>query len=139
MIKKIASTLLLSTALFICSLNLQAQTKKTWTAPVAITEMNGGKIYVSFCRNSTDSIHYRIRSMCKGLKNIYTCFAFRYLDKNQIERTQMVRDIPLAERFEKEYSIPAEYGISKVTLPFLPETIVAYVNDQSEDIDIREN
>ncbi|CAM4338889.1 hypothetical protein SAMN06265348_11221 [Pedobacter westerhofensis] len=139
MVKKIVTTFFLLSGLILFGLSTKSQTKKTWTAPVEVTEMNGGKIYVSFCNNSTDSIRYRIKSECKGLKNIYTCFAFKYMDRNQVERTQMVRDIPLAEDFQKEYSIPAENGISRVSVPFLPETVVAYVTDRSDQTDIREN
>jgi hypothetical protein len=137
MSRKITFSFLL--ALFLLGLSAKSQTKRTWTAPVMITEMNGGKIFVSYCKNSIDSIRYRITSRCRGLKNIYTCFAFKYLDRNNMERTQVVRDISLAEYFEKEYSIKAENGISKVIVPYLPETVVAYVIDNSYDIDIREN
>lgn len=104
-----------------------------------VTEMNGGKIYVSYCKNSKDSIHYRIKSRCKGLKNIYTCFAFKYLDSNNVERTQMVRDISLATDFDQEYSTAAENGFSRIIVPYLPETVVAYVKDESELIDLRDN
>jgi hypothetical protein len=128
---------LLFSTLFLLSFNLLSQTRKTWTAPVMITEMNGGKIYVSYCSNSKDSIHYRIKSHCSGLKNIYTCFAFKYLDKNLMERVQIIRDIPLEGNFDKEYSISAAHGIIKITTPYLPETVVAYVIDPSEQINIR--
>jgi hypothetical protein len=138
MTKKILSILLFS-VLFLLSFIVHSQTKKKWTAPVMVTEMNGGKIYVSYCSNSRDSIHYRIKSRCRGLKNIFTCFAFKYLDSNHIERQQTVRDISLAENIDKEYHIHAAYGISKITAPYLPETVVAYVNDASEQKDNREN
>lgn len=130
---------LLVALLLVLGDNAQSQTRKRWTTPVMVTEMNGGKIFVSYCKNSTDSIRYRISSKCQGLKNIYTCFAFKYLDRNNVERTQVVRNIPLAENFDKEYSTYAAYGIRKIILPYLPESIVAYVNDDSYEIDIREN
>jgi len=138
MTKRIVSTILFL-VLFILAPAAHAQTRKTWTAPVVVTEMNGGKISVSYCNNSKDSIHYRIKSKCSGLKNIYTCFAFKYLDRNHMERTAIVRDISLAENIDRQYSIYAAYGISKITVPYLPETIVAYVIDASDQIDIREN
>jgi hypothetical protein len=136
--KQLLAALLFS-IVFLLSSTVFSQTTKTWTAPVMVTEMNGGKIYVSFCSNSKDSIHYRIKSHCSGLKNIYTCFAFKYLDRNLMERTQFIRDIPLGDSFEKEYSINAFHGISKITAPYLPETVVAYVNDASDQINIRKD
>ncbi|MET1055739.1 MAG: hypothetical protein ABWY16_10570 [Pedobacter sp.] len=138
MINKIYFSFLFS-AVLLLGFNAQSQTKKKWTAPVMVTEMNGGRIYVSYCKNSTDSIHYHLTSKCQGLKNIYTCFAFTYLDRNNIERTQFVRDISLAGHIDKEYSVKAENGISKIVSPYLPETVVAYVNDSSDQVDIREN
>ena len=131
--------ILLFSALFLLNFALHSQTKKKWTAPVMVTEMNGGKIYVSYCSNSKDSIYYRIKSKCSGLKNIYTCFAFKYLDSNHIERQQMVRDISLAKNLDQQYRIHAVHGISKITVPFLPETVIAYVNDASDQTDVREH
>jgi len=138
MVKKIVSTLLF-VPIFIFTLCLSSQAQKKWTTPVLVTEMNGGKIYVSYCTNPGDSIHYRIQSKCSGLKNIYTCFAFKYLDSNSMEQTYVVRDISLAGTFDKKYSIPAEKGFRKISQPYLPETIVAYVNDESDQTDIRNN
>jgi hypothetical protein len=139
MIKKITFSLLLLSMSFLFSISGQAQQRKTWTRPILVTEMNGGKIYVSYSFTDKDSIFYKIHSKCRGLKNIYTCFAFKYLDNNNIEHTQTVRDIPLGESFEKEFNIYAENGMSKIVTPYLRETIVAYVNDSSEKTSLKEN
>jgi len=139
MIKKITSSLLLLSGLLFFSNNASAQQQKTWTAPVAVTEMNGGKIYVSYSCTNKDSIFYKIQSKCRGLKNIYTCFAFRYLDRNNMEHTQIIRDIPLDKTFEKEFSVYAVNGMSKIVTPYIRETIVAYVNDFSDKISVVDN
>jgi hypothetical protein len=128
MIKILTTALLLLSLVVLFSPDTHAQPKKTWTEPVLVTEMNGGKIYVSYTYTDKDSIYYKIKSQCQGLKNVYTCFAFEYLDKNKLAHTFMIRDIPLSERFEKEYSIYSRNGISKVVTPYLPETVMAYLS-----------
>ena len=113
---------------FLTLTDVHAQ-KKKWSKPVAVTEMNGGQISVCYSLSHPDSISYKIHSLCSGLKNVYTCFAFKYLDRNLIERTHIVRDISLAAPSKKEYHVYTKNGIIKIVQPFLKETVVAYVND----------
>ncbi|SEB18266.1 hypothetical protein [Pedobacter hartonius] len=139
MIKKIAFSILLLSGMLLLSINASAQQQKTWTTPIAVTKMNGGKIYVSYSYTNKDSIFYKIKSKCAGLKHIYTCFAFKYLDKNNMEHTYFIRDIPLGEKFEKEFKVYASNGMSKIVMPYMLETIVAYVDDSSDKISIIDN